>query len=59
MDPTQNLKEIRELCGAFERTPQECSANDAVRLAELVDALDDWICRGGFLPRQWQQKAKV
>ena len=28
-------------------------------LAELVTALDEWICKGGFLPRDWQTKKKL
>lgn len=29
---------------------------DAVRMAELFEALDGWIRTGGVLPRNWQQK---
>ena len=25
----------------------------AIHLAELVEALDDWLTRGGFLPEEW------
>lgn len=27
--------------------------NDAERLAELVQALDGWLVKGGFLPPRW------
>jgi hypothetical protein len=29
--------------------------SDAVRLAELVLALDNWLRAGGFPPRDWRQ----
>jgi hypothetical protein len=29
------------------------SAEDIALLIEHVEALDDWLCRGGFLPREW------
>lgn len=30
-------------------------AEDASRLAELVEALDVWISKGGFLPLTWRR----
>lgn len=30
-------------------------ADDAERLAELVLALDEWLRKGGFLPRKWEK----
>lgn len=32
---------------------------DAVRLAELVQALDEWIGAGGFLPVDWTKSSAV
>ena len=56
MDPTANLKEQREIfkriLAGGEFADQEF-LDDAVRLAELVEALDDWIMACGFLPGQW------
>lgn len=66
MDPNANLKEQRELVkqinaiqdacseeGKFTRL-QECELVDAgLRLAELVEALDNWIRNGGFKPTAW------
>ena len=54
MDPNANLAEQRQIAGRFER--DESEPDDGERLAELVDALDDWLSRGGFLPTQWQRK---
>jgi hypothetical protein len=61
MDPDANLKEQLQLAAALvEVDPEdpECGtavATDTQRLAELVLALDDWINRGGFLPKQWRK----
>ena len=55
MDPDTNLKEQLELANRI----LACGAHDMVdgeleRLAELVEALDEWIRSGGFLPDAWQ-----
>lgn len=56
MDPNANLDEqraiVRALLDADELDSE--ALNDALRLAELMQALDDWIAGGGFLPRAWQ-----
>ena len=54
MDPNANLKEQRQIAGRFEKSLAE--PGDGERLAELVDALDDWLSRGGFLPTAWERK---
>jgi hypothetical protein len=52
MDPDATLSEMRELAndlgatGSFE--------GDADRLAELVQALDEWLSKGGFFPKAWR-----
>ncbi len=56
MDPDANLKEQRDLLRKF-RKRNRLTAGEAARLAELVDSLDEWISRGGFLPEAWRQKA--
>lgn len=54
MDPDANLEELRRLAA-------ECLANadtrdpNAVRMAELIEALDGWCKGGGSLPRDWQK----
>lgn len=54
MDPNANLKEqielARELVNSDNPDPY-----DAMRLAELVLSLDNWITRGGFLPANWER----
>jgi hypothetical protein len=59
MDPNANLKEQRELTQRIMRAFDEANSNgidqeDANRLAELVQALDEWLVKGGFLPESWR-----
>jgi hypothetical protein len=54
MDPDANLVEQRRLSQdiIYDELLDETKAN---RLAELVQALDEWIKGGGFLPKAWQK----
>lgn len=62
MDPNANLEEQRQIAARMRRR-FECDrvnevstiaqAADGDRLAELVQALDDWLTRGGFKPVAW------
>lgn len=58
MDPNENLKQQLELAGAILHLYHQDSGydatEDAARLAELVQALNDWIVRGGFPPAAWR-----
>ena len=57
MDPNANLREQRERARqiiAMLDADDPIDPNDAGRLADLVEALDDWITSGGFLPDRWQ-----
>jgi hypothetical protein len=53
MDPTANLNEIRTLCEKSWKN-DGLDKYERVRLVELIEALDEWICKGGFLPAPWQ-----
>jgi hypothetical protein len=55
MDPNENLREQRQIVECIQRWPLAIRANpdDVARLAELHVALDEWLCRGGFLPDAW------
>lgn len=60
MAPNANLEELRTLAkrvlaGYSEpiESRQPDRQSDAERLAELTQALDGWLSRGGFLPRAW------
>ena len=52
MDPNATLKEIREIIKSW--TKDE-SKDIPSRLVDLIDGLDGWISKGGFLPRDWQK----
>ena len=58
MDPDTNLGEQREIIArmneAAHKDPDDFDA-DVMRLAELMEALDGWISKGGFLPKAWQR----
>jgi len=55
MDPNANLTEQRQIAKAILADP-DAHTYGAVRLAELVEALDEWIGRGGFLPTEWGRR---
>ena len=57
MDPSATLTEIRELLinGEIGNRYAEESCDQARRLAELIEALDGWIIKGGVLPKDWAQ----
>lgn len=59
MDPNANLKEQLEQVQLL-LYGKALSADDYVevagRLAELVEALDEWLSKGGFLPGRWERK---
>lgn len=57
MDPDANLREQLEIATEIIAASDEdegISEVEAVRLAELMIALDEWIRRGGFLPDAWR-----
>ncbi len=61
VDPDKLLTEIRILVAriyrhweAQEILPSGQLDVTACRLAELIDMLDEWICRGGFPPGDWR-----
>lgn len=67
MDPDANLTRqreiLRELDDVLERddplAPERVGAVSASRLVaeyvELATGLDDWLSKGGFLPKAWQR----
>jgi hypothetical protein len=48
MDPNAALTKIRELIADGD------SAD--MLLVEAFEGLDNWLCKGGFLPSDWQRK---
>jgi hypothetical protein len=61
MDPNTNLDEQRQLkleldqmgYSALNAEHQRLRIEKLERLAELAEALDQWLSDGGFLPRSW------
>ncbi len=56
MDPNANLEEQRRL---FAQLDNGIDFDALSRLAELAQALDEWLSKGGFLPRPWLQARVV
>jgi hypothetical protein len=62
MDPDSNLNEQLQIArGLLADDEDKMSSSDmasalhsALRLAEYVVALDEWIRKGGFLPSSWR-----
>lgn len=54
MDPTAALQEIRELLKMDTRIAEH-DGPSLDRLLELIDGLDGWMSKGGFLPEQWRK----
>lgn len=52
MDATANLREQLALSARI--AAGDAQEGDAARLADLVEALDAWIRRGGSLPEPWR-----
>ena len=56
MDPNATLTEMLQLADTITTASDNDSPvdeGDAVRLAELVTALNEWMQRGGFCPTRW------
>jgi len=59
MDPNANLKEIRSLAKSVYAQWEaglDINQGNAAELVSLVQDLDEWITRGGFLPQDWERK---
>jgi len=62
MDPNANIERQRRIvaeihaCEDRGHKTQWCACRAAIgELADLVQALDGWLCSGGFLPRTWER----
>ena len=54
MDPEQALLDARAACEHWAHGERGDRTFD--ELVNAFEALDQWISRGGFLPRDWQKK---
>lgn len=72
MDPNANIlallsvcheiQSIQDLCpedGNFKPEQEEQLARHACRAAEYVLALDEWLCKQGFLPARWDRRVEL
>lgn len=64
MDPTAALNECRAhavtiLAEADRNVPRSESSADPEAFAEAFQALDEWILKGGFLPRSWRESPET
>lgn len=56
MDPSENLSQQIYLATEIKVRANRgapIDEHDVMRLADLVIALDEWILKGGFLPKVW------
>ena len=56
MDPNEALNRIIELTQAVLLENPDHQTLEATELAERIEALNDWILCGGFLPEAWVDK---
>lgn len=54
MDVNAALAELRALVKA-NADAEYVSDHDTARMIELVDAIDGWMSKGGFLPAAWER----
>lgn len=52
MDPNACLSEIRKLTEKLQ-SGHAGADDDIDRLCELIEAMDNWMTGGGFLPTEW------
>ena len=56
MDPNECLKILRKICEeVFNVRAVNVTQRDR-EFAEHFDSLDAWLCRGGFLPKEWSHR---
>lgn len=51
MDPNKTLKDLREIVSLYNEG--DADHWEIERAVELVEALDEWLSKGGFLPEAW------
>lgn len=58
MDPNRTLAKVRVLTHALLNGDGR-DADAGVALAEAIDALDEWLQRGGYLPAPWEKSRRL
>jgi hypothetical protein len=59
MDPNECMASLLRLANAIADRAIAPGCGDAERLAELVLAIDGWVCKGGFLPKRWEDACRM
>lgn len=52
MDPNATLERLREIVQWWNEG--DADASDLETAVELVESLDQWLSKGGYLPADWQ-----
>lgn len=58
MDPNATLEKIRATYEPLRVMLEDTAGEDTEMVQELLDsieALDEWLSKGGFLPKDWQR----
>lgn len=57
MDPNEALAEIRKGLAAYRATPadEDVCVDTYASIIEGIEALDEWLSKGAFLPDAWQR----
>jgi hypothetical protein len=61
MDPNKALETIRECTGELRSQDDDGtldSGSQTGTLLEAIESLDEWLCKGGFLPDDWKENGK-
>lgn len=60
MDPDEALAKLREALQLYYRRYRDkgTGLEEADQMADGIEALDDWLSRGGFLPEDWSKNRK-
>lgn len=53
MDPDAALQQIRDEIAKCKELEKDDQYMGAFPLVDLVEALDGWLSKGGFLPKAW------
>jgi hypothetical protein len=55
MDPNIHLSEMRQVISEI-LAGEEMESRNALWLALLAQAMDNWLSKGGFLPGAWERQ---
>lgn len=61
MNPNKSLQTVRDAIASFHANGDEFNRHwdHEFVLIDAIEALDEWLSRGGFLPEAWDQTRTV